>query len=106
MSAVPLSAALVHLRPEDNIAVAARTLQPDQTFAFGGGTLTLSSRIGLGLERDGPGINYKDNWGSPHEGGVHFLFGDGAVRRLDFATDPNVIAALLTPSGGENVTLP
>jgi altronate hydrolase len=48
MSAVPLSQVAVHLRPEDNIAVAARHLQPGQTFSHAGGTLTLASRIGLG----------------------------------------------------------
>ena len=65
-----------------------------------------TSRSALGLERDGPGINYKDNWGSPHVVGVHFLFGDGAVRLLDYNTNPNVIAALLTPNGGEVVSIP
>ena len=65
-----------------------------------------TSRGALGLERDGPGINYKDNWGSPHVVGVHFLFGDGAVRLLDYNTGPNVMAALLTPNGGEIVTIP
>jgi altronate hydrolase len=48
MSAVPLSQVAVHLRPEDNIAVAARHLQPGQTFSHAGGTLTLSARIALG----------------------------------------------------------
>ena len=48
MSAVPLSQVAVHLRPEDNVAVAARPLHPEQTFAFGGGTITLASRVGLG----------------------------------------------------------
>jgi altronate hydrolase len=48
MSAVPLSQFAVHLRPDDNVAVAARALQPDQTFAFNGGTVTAASRIGLG----------------------------------------------------------
>jgi altronate hydrolase len=48
MSAVPLSQIAVHLRPEDNIAVAARHLSAGQTFEFNGGTVTLSGRVGLG----------------------------------------------------------
>jgi altronate hydrolase len=48
MSAVPLSRVAVHLRPEDNVAVAARPLQPGQTFAHAGATLTLAGRVGLG----------------------------------------------------------
>jgi altronate hydrolase len=48
MSAVPLSSLAVHLRPEDNIAVAARQLLAGQTFEFKGSTLTLSGRVGLG----------------------------------------------------------
>jgi altronate hydrolase len=48
MSAVPLSQIAVHLRPEDNIAVAARHLSAGQEFLFNGATITLSSRIGLG----------------------------------------------------------
>ncbi len=48
MSAVPLSQIAVHLRPEDNIAVAARHLSAGGTFQFNGGTVTLSGRVGLG----------------------------------------------------------
>ena len=48
-SAVPLSQVAVHLRPEDNIAVAARPLQPDQTLSSGGGTRPLWSRTGREL---------------------------------------------------------
>jgi altronate hydrolase len=48
MSAVPLSQVAVHLRPEDNIAVAARHLSAGQSFAFDGTTITLAGRIGLG----------------------------------------------------------
>jgi altronate hydrolase len=48
MPAVPLSQVAVHLRPEDNVAVAARHLRPGQEVRHGGATLTLSGRIGLG----------------------------------------------------------
>lgn len=79
----------------------------DESFFLGGSKGT--SRNGLGLDHDGPGfffINYKDNWGSSHPGGVQFLFGDGAVRLLAFDTDATVLAALQTPDGGEEVTPP
>jgi altronate hydrolase len=48
MPAVPLSQVAVHLRPEDNIAVAARNLQAGLEVQHNGSTLTLSKRVGLG----------------------------------------------------------
>jgi altronate hydrolase len=48
MPAVPLSKAAVHLRPEDNTAVAARNLREGEELSFGGTTLTLSQAIRLG----------------------------------------------------------
>jgi altronate hydrolase len=48
MSALTLSQIAVHLRPEDNVAVAARNLPAGTQFQYDGGTLTLSQRIGLG----------------------------------------------------------
>jgi altronate hydrolase len=48
MSAVPLSQVAVHLRPEDNIAVAARSLLEGAEIRYNGTTLTVSGRIGLG----------------------------------------------------------
>jgi prepilin-type N-terminal cleavage/methylation domain-containing protein len=76
----------------------------DESFFLGGSKGT--SRDAVGLSPDGQGINYKDNWGSAHKGGVHFLFGDGAVHVLIFDTDPVLMNALLTPDGGEPVALP
>ena len=76
----------------------------DEGFFIGGSKGTC--RDSSGLVPDGPGINYKDNWGSAHGDGVRFLFGDGTVRMLTFDTDPDVVSALLTPNGGETVTLP
>src|SRR6202043_1550394 len=49
----------------------------DESFFLGGSKGT--SRGAPGLSHDGPGINYKDNWGSPHSGGVNFVYGDGSV---------------------------
>ncbi len=48
MSVPPLSQFAVHLRPEDNIAVAARSLPSATRFQYNGGTVTLAQRIGLG----------------------------------------------------------
>src|SRR5262245_29582311 len=48
MSAVPLSQVAVHLRPEDNVAIASRNLPPDSEVRIDGKTVTLKGRIGLG----------------------------------------------------------
>jgi altronate hydrolase len=48
MPAVPLSQVAVHLRPEDNIAVASRTLQPGTEVQVNGRAVALTGRIGLG----------------------------------------------------------
>jgi prepilin-type N-terminal cleavage/methylation domain-containing protein len=39
-----------------------------------------------------------------HPGGAHAALADGAVRFIDEATDPRVIAAMATRAGGENDT--
>src|SRR5262245_50252432 len=44
----PLSAVAVHLRPDDNTAVAARPLAAGMSFSHDGRTLTLSARVNLG----------------------------------------------------------
>jgi altronate hydrolase len=48
MAAVPLSQVAVHLRPNDNIAVAARPLSAGMELQNNGHTLSLPGRIGLG----------------------------------------------------------
>src|SRR5437870_989633 len=48
MPALPLSQVAVQLRPEDNVAVAARDLHVGLDVRSGGRTLTLSQRVGLG----------------------------------------------------------
>jgi len=82
--------------------VQAQSWYYDEGYFVGGSKGT--SRGAPGLSPDGPGINYKDNWGSPHLEGVLFLFGDGGVRRVNFTTQPNIVVALLTPDGGEVVS--
>jgi altronate hydrolase len=48
MPAVPLSQVAVHLRPEDNVAIAARHLPEGLEVEHAGRTLTLTGRVGLG----------------------------------------------------------
>jgi altronate hydrolase len=48
MSAVSLSQVAVHLRPEDNVAVAARHLQPGLELQEDGKLLRVADRVGLG----------------------------------------------------------
>jgi altronate hydrolase len=48
MPVLPLSQVAVHLRPEDNIAVAAKNLQAGQQFDHQGSRLELVNRIGMG----------------------------------------------------------
>jgi altronate hydrolase len=48
MSVVPLSQVAVHLRPEDNVAVAARPLPAGQAFEGPAGVVRLPGRVGLG----------------------------------------------------------
>lgn len=48
MPAVPLSQVAVHLRPEDNVAVAAKALPPGLEVQANGSTLRIEKRVGLG----------------------------------------------------------
>ena len=48
MPAVPLSQVAVHLRPEDNVAVAAGPLPAGSELRHAGGTLTITRPINLG----------------------------------------------------------
>src|SRR5262249_55641301 len=48
MPAVPLSQVAVHLRPQDNVAIAAKHLPQGAEIAFNGTTLMLDRRVGMG----------------------------------------------------------
>ena len=76
----------------------------DEPFFLGGSKGT--SRGGVGVVPDRPGTPFKENWGAAHASGAQFAFGDGGVRTLRFDTDLTAVDALLTPDGGEAVTLP
>jgi altronate hydrolase len=48
MSAVPLSKVAVHLRPQDNVAIAAQPIPAGVTLETAVGTMTVAARVGLG----------------------------------------------------------
>jgi prepilin-type N-terminal cleavage/methylation domain-containing protein/prepilin-type processing-associated H-X9-DG protein len=60
-----------------------------------------TARTGKRIYRDAPGVRFENNWGSPHPSGCHFLYCDGSVRLLRHGTASSLLAALLTPAGGE-----
>ena len=79
----------------------------DEPVFLGGSKGT--SRGAIGLVRDAPGTSngtFRENWGSAHPAGVQFLYGDGGVHLVGFDADPSLLAALLTPDGGEAVSPP
>lgn len=71
----------------------------DEPFFVGGSRGT--TRDGVLLMRDGPGNRFKQNWGANHSAGVNFLFTDGSVRRIQYNTPFQIMAGVLSPSGGE-----
>jgi prepilin-type N-terminal cleavage/methylation domain-containing protein len=62
-----------------------------------------TGRYGTAVIPDGEEIFYNNNWGSAHPSVALFVFADGSVHAIRFLTDPQTIAALLTPSGNEVV---
>jgi prepilin-type N-terminal cleavage/methylation domain-containing protein len=57
------------------------------------------------LERDARDLDSWNRWGSPYSGGVLFAMGDGSVRNLTFSTPSATVIRLITPNGGEVVSL-
>ncbi len=74
----------------------------DEPFFLGGSQGT--ARIGVQILEDHPGSPFKFNWGSAHAGGAQFLFADGSVQLLSYATSWATVSALLTPNQGEVVS--
>lgn len=74
----------------------------DEPIFVGGSDGTM--RKGNQVLLDRAGVAFKENWGSPHPGGALFLFADGGVRSLRHGTPPSVVAALMTPTGGEIIS--
>lgn len=67
---------------------------------FSGGSKG-TARAGLGIFRDGINITYRENWGSPHPSGAHFVILDGSTHLVNDSIDWKVMRSLLTPDGGE-----
>ena len=55
--------------------------------------------------RPGDFNNYCDthHFWSPHPGGAYFVFGDGAVRFVQYTVATSVLPALATRAGGEAI---
>jgi prepilin-type N-terminal cleavage/methylation domain-containing protein/prepilin-type processing-associated H-X9-DG protein len=75
----------------------------DEPFWLGGSKGT--SRGGLRIVQDGVGIEFRDHWGSQHDGGAYFVFADGHVQFVTNSIDWKLMAAALTIQGGETESL-
>jgi prepilin-type N-terminal cleavage/methylation domain-containing protein len=76
----------------------------DEPFFLGGSGGTMRGQSELA--RDAIGVNFRQNWGSAHHASANFLFADGSMHQLAYGTSEQVIAAYMTPSGGERVPDP
>lgn len=72
---------------------------------FSGGSKG-TGRVGLLIQPDRPGIEYKENWGSAHAGVAVFASLDGSTRSVARTVDWQVLRAWLSPAGGEVAELP
>jgi prepilin-type processing-associated H-X9-DG protein len=97
--------ALAAEKAMDTRAVKAGGWYWDEPIILGGSGGT--GRKGARLLRDSDRMleDAADNWGSPHAAGVQFLFCDGHVRLFVFETPQKVIAAIISPKGGEKLNL-
>ena len=96
-----------------------RVFKPNGTFTFDDCTDGTSNTLMVGDIKEGlkawgtPGNvrdpalglnNGPNTFGSPHTGIVHFLFMDGSVRAISNDIDLEILKALGTPDGGEDVS--
>ena len=67
-----------------------------------------TGRKGNHLLRDAPKLveEVADNWGSPDEAGVWFLFCDGHTRLFKYDTPRKHVAAMISPNGNDTADLP
>jgi prepilin-type N-terminal cleavage/methylation domain-containing protein/prepilin-type processing-associated H-X9-DG protein len=75
----------------------------DEPIWLGGSKGT--ARSGLKILPDRVGIEFKDNWGSAHDGGALFVFADGHVQFVTSSVDWQLMAASLSPRDKEVETL-
>ncbi len=78
-----------------------RTWYWDEPYFAGGSGGT--QRSGSLLLPDSRGNFFPNNWGSAHIAGAQFVFADGSIHLIPYATATSVVQALLTPAGGEVV---
>ncbi len=62
--------------------------------------------VGVGDHAPNDPHHHFDDFASYHPGGVHFLYGDGSVQRINSQIDIAAYQALCTRGGGEAVTSP
>lgn len=65
-----------------------------------------TARSGIAILPDRVGIEFRENWGSAHAGGAVFAYADGHTRFLTAQTDWKLMAASMTPHGGETIQEP
>jgi prepilin-type N-terminal cleavage/methylation domain-containing protein/prepilin-type processing-associated H-X9-DG protein len=68
------------------------------------GVVDFNYPSGLFLDSTNAKGFFANNWGSPHLGGVNFLFADGSVRTFNFNVDLTLFNGLLTPAGNNDPT--
>ena len=97
--------ALVAEKAMDTDAVKAGGWYWDEPIILGGSGGT--GRKGDQLLRDAPKLleEVADNWGSAEANGVWFLFCDGHARKLPYDTPRKVVAAAISPNGGDILDL-
>lgn len=71
----------------------------DEPFFLGGAGGTERSKPVI--LRDALGIRFWYNWGSAHTSGAQFVFADGSVHLVAYATPSPAVLALMTRNGGE-----
>jgi prepilin-type N-terminal cleavage/methylation domain-containing protein/prepilin-type processing-associated H-X9-DG protein len=62
--------------------------------------------VGVGDHVPNDPHHHFDDFASYHPGGVHFLYGDGSVQRINNQIDLRAYQALCTRSGGETAATP
>ncbi|TWT79750.1 hypothetical protein CA13_11570 [Planctomycetes bacterium CA13] len=72
----------------------------DEPIWLGGSKGTM--RTGTKILTDRVGIEFRENWGSPHDGGALFAFADGHVQFITTSADWRRMAAALSIDGGES----
>jgi prepilin-type N-terminal cleavage/methylation domain-containing protein/prepilin-type processing-associated H-X9-DG protein len=76
----------------------------DEPVWLGGSKGTI--RGGIRIVPDGVGIEFRDHWGSQHDGGAYFVFADGHVQFVTSSVDWKLMSAALTIRGSETETIP